>query len=47
MIKDGDKEYLVVKYSPEINIINKVLSEDNQGLEKNNIHLKNQMSRRY
>ena len=34
MIKDGDKNYLVVKYSPEMYIIDKVLKEDNQRLEK-------------
>ena len=34
MVKDHDKKYIVVKYSPEIHIIHKVLKEDNEGLEK-------------
>ena len=34
MIKDQDKKYIVVKYSPEIYIIDKVLKPDNEGYEK-------------
>ena len=40
MIKDGDKKYIVVKYSPEVYIIDKVLKEDNHGLEKKRYTLK-------
>ena len=34
MIKDQDKKYIVVKYSPEIYIIDKILKPDNEGYEK-------------
>ena len=34
MVKAGDKKYIVVKYSPEIYIIDKVLKPDNEGYEK-------------
>ena len=37
MVKQGDKKYIVVKYSPDIYIIDKVLKEDHEGLEKNDI----------
>ena len=41
MEKQGDKKYIVVKYSPEIYIIDKVLKEDHEGLEKKRYTLKN------
>lgn len=34
MIKDGDKKFIVVKYSPEIYRIDKILKPDNEGYEK-------------
>ena len=34
MIKDGDKKYVTVKYSPEIYVIDHVLKPDNEGYEK-------------
>ena len=34
MVKDNDKKYIVVKYSPEIYIIDKILKPDNEGYEK-------------
>jgi len=34
MVKQGDKKYIVVKYSPEIYEIDKVLKPDNEGYEK-------------
>ena len=34
MIKDGDKKFIVVKYSPEIYQIDKILKPDNEGYEK-------------
>jgi transposase InsO family protein len=34
MVKAGDKKYIVVKYSPEIYIIDKNLKPDNEGFEK-------------
>ena len=34
MIKDQDKKYIVVKYSPEIYIIDKKIKPDNEGFEK-------------
>ena len=37
MVKDHDKNYIVIKYFPEIHIIDKILKEDNEGLKKNNI----------
>ena len=41
MVKDGDKKYIVVKYSPEIYQIDKVLKPDNEGYEKLRYTLKN------
>ena len=37
MVKDHDKNYVVITYFPEIYIIDKILKEDNEGLKKNNI----------
>jgi hypothetical protein len=34
MVKDGDKKYIVVKYSPEIYVIDKILKPDREGYEK-------------
>lgn len=34
MIKDGDKKFIVVKYSPEVYQIDKILKPDNEGYEK-------------
>ena len=39
-VKDHDKKYIVVKYSPDIYIIDKVLKEDHEGLEKKRYTLK-------
>ena len=41
MVKDGDKKYIVVKYSPEIYQIDKVLQPDNEGFEKLRYTLRN------
>lgn len=41
MVKDGDKKYIVVKYSPEIYVIDKILQPDNEGYEKLRYTLKN------
>lgn len=34
MVKDGDKKFIVVKYSPEVYQIDKILKPDNAGYEK-------------
>ena len=34
MVKDGEKKYIVVKYSPEIYVIDKILRPDRAGYEK-------------
>lgn len=34
MVKDGDKKFIVVKYSPEVYQIDKVLKPDHEGYEK-------------
>ena len=34
MVKDGEKKYIVVKYSPEIYVIDKILKPDRDGYEK-------------
>jgi hypothetical protein len=34
MVKDGEKKYIVVKYSPEIYVIDKILKPDREGYEK-------------
>jgi hypothetical protein len=34
MVKDGDKKYIVVKYSPEIYVIDHILKPDHTGYEK-------------
>jgi hypothetical protein len=34
MVKDGEKKYIVVKYSPEIYVIDKILKPDRIGYEK-------------
>ena len=34
MVKDGDKKFIVVKYSPEVYQIDKILKPDNEGYEK-------------
>jgi hypothetical protein len=34
MVKDGDKKYIVVKYSPEIYVIDHILKPDREGYEK-------------
>ena len=34
MVKDGQKKYIVVKYSPEIYVIDKILKPDRAGYEK-------------
>jgi len=34
MVKDGDKKYIVVKYSPEIYVIDHILKPDHEGYEK-------------
>ena len=34
MIKDGDKKFIVVKYSPEVYQIDKILKPDHEGYEK-------------
>ena len=34
MVKDGDKKYIVVKYSPEIYVIDNILKPDREGYEK-------------
>ena len=41
MVKDGDKKYIVVKYSPEIYQIDKVIQPDHEGYEKLRYTLKN------